>query len=158
MPRMFTISVPGRTTSTFRLSQSAVRIFNNPSSSRIWFSYLMAERNSNIGRCIIGTTWVQELVWMVVNDCDFEKGKKEQLSIRSPFLEWVIRQLICFYYYTNSINQDPFSFFLLIRMNYMLPMKLAEKFEKEAICRWELISLVVTKQEHGNFFLKFELK
>jgi hypothetical protein len=36
---------------------------------------------------ILGTTWVQELVWMVVNDCDFEKGKKEQLSIRSPFLE-----------------------------------------------------------------------
>lgn len=45
MPRMFTISVPGRTTSTFRLSQSAVRIFNNTnsssSSSRIWFDFLI---------------------------------------------------------------------------------------------------------------------
>ena len=30
---------------------------------------------------------MQELVWMVVNQCDFEKSKSQQLSIRSPFLE-----------------------------------------------------------------------
>ena len=35
-----------------------------------------------------GTTWMQELVWMVVNNCDFEKGKSAQLSLRSPFLEY----------------------------------------------------------------------
>ena len=23
-----------------------------------------------------GTTWMQELVWQVVNNCDFDKGKK----------------------------------------------------------------------------------
>lgn len=33
-----------------------------------------------------GTTWMQELVWMVMYDCDYEKAK-ESLLIRSPFLE-----------------------------------------------------------------------
>ncbi|EFX84144.1 hypothetical protein DAPPUDRAFT_301389 [Daphnia pulex] len=33
-----------------------------------------------------GTTWMQELVWLVVNDCNFEKAKAP-LNIRSPFLE-----------------------------------------------------------------------
>lgn len=36
-----------------------------------------------------GTTWMQELVWMVVNQCDFSTGQKP-LNIRSPFLEQVI--------------------------------------------------------------------
>merc|ERR1712243_91027 len=34
-----------------------------------------------------GTTWTQELVWMLVNDVDIEKGKVP-LSHRSPFLEF----------------------------------------------------------------------
>ena len=38
---------------------------------------------------ISGTTWVQEMVWMIVNDCDFVKGK-QPLNIRSPFLECVL--------------------------------------------------------------------
>lgn len=33
-----------------------------------------------------GTTWMQELVWLVLNDCDFE-GSKLSLSIRAPFME-----------------------------------------------------------------------
>lgn len=33
-----------------------------------------------------GTTWMQELVWLVINQCDFEKAKTP-LNIRSPFLE-----------------------------------------------------------------------
>lgn len=56
----------------------------------------------------IGTTWMQELVWLVVNDCDFETAKKTQLSIRSPFLE----------------------------MNYLLPRAISDKFEREAILRY----------------------
>jgi len=34
-----------------------------------------------------GTTWTQEMVWMVTHDCDSEAGKK-QLHDRSPFIEW----------------------------------------------------------------------
>lgn len=34
-----------------------------------------------------GTTWMQELLWLVLNDFDFESAKKEHLEIRSPFLE-----------------------------------------------------------------------
>lgn len=34
-----------------------------------------------------GTTWMQELLWLVLNDFDFETAKKEHLEIRSPFLE-----------------------------------------------------------------------
>ncbi|XP_056638932.1 luciferin sulfotransferase-like [Diorhabda sublineata] len=33
-----------------------------------------------------GTTWTQEMVWMIMNNLDFEKGKTN-LGIRSPFLE-----------------------------------------------------------------------
>jgi len=34
-----------------------------------------------------GTTWTQEMVWMIVNDCDYEGGKAD-LNMRSPFLEF----------------------------------------------------------------------
>ena len=34
-----------------------------------------------------GTTWMQELVWQVVNNCDFEKGKEKTLDDRFPCLE-----------------------------------------------------------------------
>ncbi|KAK4006023.1 hypothetical protein OUZ56_011150 [Daphnia magna] len=34
-----------------------------------------------------GTTWTQELVWMVVNNCNAEAARKSPLFIRSPFLE-----------------------------------------------------------------------
>ena len=39
-----------------------------------------------------GTTWTQELVWCLVNDCDFEKAKSVTLAERSPFLEYTIHQ------------------------------------------------------------------
>jgi len=35
----------------------------------------------------VGTTWTQEMVWMLVNDVDKEKGAAP-LSFRSPFLEF----------------------------------------------------------------------
>ncbi|CAK9809497.1 Luciferin sulfotransferase [Anthophora plagiata] len=35
-----------------------------------------------------GTTWTQELVWLLSNDLDFEKAKKELLAERFPFLEF----------------------------------------------------------------------
>ena len=38
------------------------------------------------GHCA-GTTWTQEMVWMIVNDCDYEGGKAD-LNMRSPFLEF----------------------------------------------------------------------
>lgn len=34
-----------------------------------------------------GTTWMQELTWLVLNQCDFETAKSVDLTIRSPFLE-----------------------------------------------------------------------
>lgn len=36
-----------------------------------------------------GTTWTQELVWMVVNNCNAEAARNNPLFIRSPFLESV---------------------------------------------------------------------
>ncbi|XP_030558182.1 sulfotransferase 1 family member D1 isoform X2 [Drosophila novamexicana] len=35
-----------------------------------------------------GTTWMQELTWLVLNRCDFETAKSVDLTIRSPFLEF----------------------------------------------------------------------
>ncbi|KAL4714558.1 hypothetical protein ACJJTC_006604 [Scirpophaga incertulas] len=37
-----------------------------------------------------GTTWVQELVWMVANDCDFAKSAEIKLIQRFPFLEFTV--------------------------------------------------------------------
>ena len=34
-----------------------------------------------------GSTWTQELVWLIQNDCDFGKAKAIQLDTRVPFLE-----------------------------------------------------------------------
>ena len=36
---------------------------------------------------IKGTTWTQEMVWMIVNNCDQEAAKVTPLTLRSPFLE-----------------------------------------------------------------------
>lgn len=36
-----------------------------------------------------GTTWTQEMVWLLKNDLNFEKALKEYRGHRSPFLEYV---------------------------------------------------------------------
>ncbi|XP_061388463.1 sulfotransferase 1 family member D1 [Musca vetustissima] len=35
-----------------------------------------------------GTTWAQEMTWLILNDFDFERAKQIDLTIRSPFLEF----------------------------------------------------------------------
>ncbi|XP_013110527.1 sulfotransferase 1E1-like [Stomoxys calcitrans] len=35
-----------------------------------------------------GTTWMQELLWLVLNNYDFEAAKSEHLEKRSPFMEF----------------------------------------------------------------------
>jgi len=53
-----------------------------------------------------GTTWMQDLVWLVENDCDFE-GAKKSLHIRSPFLE----------------------------MQYFVPESVVARYERDTIAR-----------------------
>jgi hypothetical protein len=36
---------------------------------------------------LTGTTWTQEMVWLIANDLDFEKAKKTPLNDRVPFFE-----------------------------------------------------------------------
>ncbi|XP_034102120.1 sulfotransferase 1E1-like [Drosophila albomicans] len=35
-----------------------------------------------------GTTWMQELVWLLMNDCNFEAALSKDLELRSPYLEF----------------------------------------------------------------------
>lgn len=70
---------------TFQLFQSAVRP-PAPKKRLTYFSLCNLLFYINAGKTV-GTTWMQELAWMVVNQCDFEKSKNLQLGIRSPFLE-----------------------------------------------------------------------
>ncbi|KAH8371464.1 hypothetical protein KR093_007559 [Drosophila rubida] len=35
-----------------------------------------------------GTTWMQELLWLLMNDCNFEAALSKDLELRSPFLEF----------------------------------------------------------------------
>ena len=39
---------------------------------------------------VTGTTWTQEMVWMIAHDCDTEAAK-ESLITRSPFIEYKLR-------------------------------------------------------------------
>lgn len=34
-----------------------------------------------------GTTWTQEMVWLLNNDLDYERAKSENILFRFPFLE-----------------------------------------------------------------------
>lgn len=36
-----------------------------------------------------GTTMMQELVWLIANDLDYDRAKREQLFSRFPLFEWV---------------------------------------------------------------------
>lgn len=36
-----------------------------------------------------GTTWTQELVWMIANDLDYEAAQRDPLTKRFPFFEFV---------------------------------------------------------------------
>lgn len=35
-----------------------------------------------------GTTWLQEIIYLIANDLDFEKAKKKNITDRFPYLEW----------------------------------------------------------------------
>lgn len=37
-----------------------------------------------------GTTWTQELVWLIANNLNYDGTKREMLKIRSPYLEYVL--------------------------------------------------------------------
>ena len=57
----------------------------------------------NCTNCIIedmfseGTTWTQEITWLINNDLDFETAKKVDLNTRSHFLEFVLILLYFFF-------------------------------------------------------------
>ncbi len=36
-----------------------------------------------------GTTWTQEMVWLICNDLDYETARAEVLNKRFPYLEYV---------------------------------------------------------------------
>lgn len=36
---------------------------------------------------IVGTTWTQEMIWLLTNNIDFEKANSTYLHLRFPFLE-----------------------------------------------------------------------
>ncbi|XP_017107943.3 sulfotransferase 1A3-like [Drosophila bipectinata] len=35
-----------------------------------------------------GTTWMQELLWLVINNCNFTEALSKDLELRTPFLEF----------------------------------------------------------------------
>lgn len=50
-----------------------------------------ATRPSDVWVCSFpksGTTWLQEIIYLIENDCDFSKAKAKTLDERSPFIEY----------------------------------------------------------------------
>jgi len=40
-----------------------------------------------INMLLIGTTWTQELVWLIANNLDYEKARRIPQMVRFPFFE-----------------------------------------------------------------------
>lgn len=59
-----------------------------------------------------GTTWTQELLWMIANDLDYEAAQKDFLTKRSPFFESVVQLTVLSYFL--RCNECKFDFCLQI--------------------------------------------
>lgn len=35
----------------------------------------------------VGTTWAQEMLWLIINDLNYEEASKVDLLLRAPFIE-----------------------------------------------------------------------
>lgn len=54
--------------------------------------YNFQARSSDVYICTYprsGTTWTQEMIWLICNDLDYETAQKRTLNERFPFFEWV---------------------------------------------------------------------
>lgn len=40
-----------------------------------------------------GTTWTQELIWLLANKLDFVQAQERPLTERFPFFEWVLPEV-----------------------------------------------------------------
>lgn len=49
-----------------------------------------------------GTTWMQETVWLLLNNCDFI-GAKEEIYKRSPFLEYACSKHYLIYLFVLNL-------------------------------------------------------
>ncbi|KAH8416081.1 hypothetical protein KR222_007714 [Zaprionus bogoriensis] len=77
-----------------------------------------------------GTTWMQELLWLLMNDCNFEAALAKDLELRSPFLE--------FDFMINSNEEralkpvEELSSPRLIKSHLPLPLLPAQLWQKKA--------------------------
>lgn len=51
-----------------------------------------------------GTTWLQEIVYLIQNDCNFEQAKSKPIDERIPYLEFPTPGLE---YINNMTNESP---------------------------------------------------
>lgn len=106
-----------------------------------------------------GTTWTQELVWLVSNDCDFEKAKTVQVYERCPYLEGPALEL----YVKNSESeytqemmkrletmQSPRIFKTHLRL-FLLPDDLLDK-SKVVLCLRNPKDVVVSYYHHEKLY------
>ena len=42
-----------------------------------------------------GTTWTQEMMWLICNDLDYERARSITLDDRFPFLEYDSINIVC---------------------------------------------------------------
>ena len=91
------ISEPGGFVMTPGYAQNFEKIYNiEPRSDDVWlvtfpkcgkFPYDKTFKCRHYYVMLLGTTWTSELLWLLANDCDFERAKQMPLIARTPFPE-----------------------------------------------------------------------
>ncbi|CAH1972841.1 unnamed protein product [Acanthoscelides obtectus] len=79
-----------------------------------------------------GTTWTQEMVWLIVNDLNYDAAARIPLTERSPFLE-----------FSSFVHKETKAEFLEENLKNPIKYKLVEKIDYP---RWKLLESMAGKR------------
>lgn len=66
-----------------------------------------------------GTTWTQEMIWLICNNLDYDTAKKVPLTQRFPFLEYDFKLLTYSYFFFFTDKQSTFRIHLLFNERFV---------------------------------------
>ena len=89
---------------------------------------MVSSGNAHIFAYFSGTTWLQEIVYLISTDCDFERAKATKIDERFPFLEYPLPGV-------RAISEKDSPRFIKSHLPFsLLPKQLEEKKPKVISC------------------------